>query len=203
MPATWRKPYVMRALPLALALLLSACEGAGIPATDDPYTKLSQADYLMHGSGRMMQARRMIEQAIAIFEQRGDQTGLAQAYREYALLALLGGANADPVVLRDPKAPFRPTSGELDLSDGYLRRAIVLAQDTKQLYLVANLNFVLGNNQVRRGTPQNACPYYDLALSGFREAETEQPGVALDMPAGTKDPVEFVERAKRQLNCAR
>jgi tetratricopeptide (TPR) repeat protein len=205
MLAKWRKRHGVRTLLSALALVLTACEGVGIPATDDPYAKISQADYLMHRSGRIMQARRMLDQAIVLFEQRGDKAGLAQAYREYGLLALLGGANADPVVLilQNPKGPFRPTSEELDLSDGYLNRALGLAQDTKQLYLVANINFVLGNNQVRRGTPQNACPYYNVALKGFREAETDQPGAVLYLPAGVKNPAEFVERAKREAGCER
>jgi hypothetical protein len=151
---------------LAIALALGACEGVGIPATSDPYAKLSMADHHWRDSGRVWRARQQIDQAIVIFEQRGDKAGLAEAYREYALIARVGGANPDPVILfPDSKAvyAYKPSPDELNLSDGYLRRTIALATETRRFDLVTNADYLLGNNQVLRGEPQNACGYYDRA----------------------------------------
>jgi hypothetical protein len=203
------KPLKRRAIavltaPLAVLViaLLAGCEGVGIPATDDPNVKLSQAEYLRSGSGRIMQARRVTEQAIALFEQRGDKAGLAKAYREYGLIALDGGLNDDPVILRAPNAPRNPRPGDLDTAETNLKRALDFANETDQRYLAANINFVLGNVQVLRGTPQESCSYYDSSIKGFLDAEAHQPGVRLELPAGANDPTELVKRAKKEAGCA-
>ena len=200
MMAKGRKSWCMRAAPLAVVFLLGACEGVGIVATDDPYTKLSQS-VALRDDGRIMQARRMLDQAIVTLEQRGDKAGLAKAYREYGVLALVAGSKENPVILRNPNAPLKPTGEEIELSDQYIKRAIDLARDTNQLYLVANAYLVLGDNQVLRGKPQDACPYYDLAQTQFLEAVTKQPGVPVNLPAGIKYPSDLASRAKQEAGC--
>jgi hypothetical protein len=160
-----RGPRYARMLPLAIALLLGACssEGILIPATDNPNEKLAIADGLLH-DGRIMRARQQTEEAIAIFQRADDRAGLARAYREYGLVALYGGLDPDPVVLRRQGTPERPTPPEIEISDGYLVKARDLAQGTNQTYLIANIDWVLGLNEIRRGTPQGACPHLALAV---------------------------------------
>lgn len=185
-----------------IALLLGACAGVGILASDDPYTKLSQATYLWSVSGRVMQARRQLDEAIVIFQQRDDKAGLAEAYRQYGLIARIGGANPDPLVLVLPNAPrHKPSREELDLSDGYLTRTVALATDAKRFDLVTNANFLLGNNQVLRGDPHKACPFYDHALTASREAESQQPGIVVDLPPGVHRIAEGLGRAKSEAGC--
>ena len=191
-----------RALLLFLTVMLAGCAGYGIPATDNPDTKLSQADYLMNGAGRIMQARRMTEQAMMIFEERKDEAGLARAYREYGLVALAGGMGDDPVILRDPKVPFQPRPGDLRDAEIHLKHARDLSAETRQPDLVANIDFVLGNMEVMRGNPPAACPYYDRAIQDFGDAKAQRPDAKFELPPGIKDPVEFVVRAKREAGCS-
>jgi hypothetical protein len=179
------------------ALLLCACEGVGITATDNPDLKLAQADYLINHEGRIFQARRVTQQAIDIFTQRNDKAGLARAYRQYAIVAEAGGLGSDPVVSRDPHAPMAPRPEDLDLTEKYLKMALDLTIETKQLHLAANITFIQGNVQVLRGTPLKSCSYYDLALQRFREADQQQPGVKLEGPP----PAEFLARAKKEAGC--
>jgi hypothetical protein len=195
-------PRYPKTFPLVLALLLCACEGVGIVATDNPDTKLAMADELLH-DGRVMRARQQTEEAIVIFQHADDRAGLARAYREYGLVALYGGLDSDPVVLHQQGTPARPTPPEIDISDRYLIRARDLAQGTNQLYLIANIDWVLALNEVRRGNPQGACPHLDVALKEFRDAETAQPGKPLmDMPSDTKTPMDVVERLRQRVHCA-
>ncbi len=185
------------AVAMLTALLLCACEGVGIPATDNPDAKLAQADYLISSEGRIFQARRVTEQAIDIFTQHNDKAGLARAYRQYAVVAENGGLGGNPVVLRDPHMPLAPRPEDLDLTDQYLKMALDLAIETKQLHLAANITYIKGNVQVLRGTPLKACSYYDLALERFREGDVQRPDEKLEGPP----PAGFLALAKKQAGC--
>lgn len=186
---------------LVFAVWAAGCEGVGIPATDDPNAKLGQADYLLNGAGRIMQARRMTEQAIVIFEQRGDKAGLAKAYRQLGLVALSGGLGDNPVIIHDTRVPLQPRPGDIDLAEVNLKRARDLSVETGQLYLIANIDFVLGNAKVLSGKPLDACPLYDAAIGEFHDAQTRQPDVKLQTMPGYEDPAALVLRAKKEAGC--
>jgi hypothetical protein len=189
----------MPQMPAALlsVFILQACEGVGIVATDDPERKLAQADHLVVEEGRLMQARRITEQAIAIFTERNDKAGLARAYRQYAIVAEAGGLGSDAILRRDPRVALTARPEDLDLSDHYLAMALELATETKQLHLAANIVYIQGNNQLLRGTPLNSCAYYDRALQRYRDAEKERPAQELLGPP----PAVFLADAKKKAGC--
>lgn len=192
-------------LPIAFALLLPifGCEGVGVVASSDPYVKLGQADYLLNHEGRVMQARRQLDEAIPLFAQKGDKAGLAKAYRLYGILARVGGTKDDPVILwvqRD--APLHPVAEELDNSDDYFNKALPLAKETGQLYLVANIEYLLGNNQVLRGKPLSSCPYYDMAITDFAAAKKAQPDAKFEAVPGVATPEDGFALAKKQAGCS-
>jgi tetratricopeptide (TPR) repeat protein len=190
----------MRTLAALLCVvMLAACAGVGIPLTDDPDAKLAMATTLVD-DGRVLQARRQTEEAIAIFEQRGDRAGLARAYRVYALVAVSGGLNADAVVLR--KTPPHPGREELEHAEEYLNRAAPLAAETGQPYLVARITLMLGSSQYVRGNHREACTLFDRAIDQWRAAEAEQPGVASQMTPGTRDFPGAVARIKATVPCS-
>lgn len=191
-----------RALLLFVTLMLAGCAAASVPAIDNPDVKLGQADYLMNGSGRIMQARRMTEQAMMTFEERKDEAGLARAYREYGLVALAGGLRNDPIILRNPKVSFQPSPEDLQGAEIHLKHARELSAKTKQTDLVANIDFVMGNMEMMRGNPSAACPYYDHAIQDFGEAKAQRPDAKFELPTGINDPVELVARAKKDAGCA-
>ena len=186
---------------LVVAVALSACEGVGVVATDDPHIKLSQANYLLNNEGRVMQARRQLDEAIPILEANGDKAGLAEAYRLYALVVRVDDPGHNRVVLKDTKAPIRPTKEQLDVSDDYLNRALGLAQEAKQNYAIANIYYLLGNNEVLRDTPLKSCPYYDLAIKSFAEAQREQPGVKVQLMPGVNSVAEGYALVQQQAGC--
>ncbi len=69
---------------LCAVLCLAGCAAAGVPHTNDPYEKLNWAGGLVHVGSRPVPAEALISEAIAIFEQRNDELGLAAGYRAYA-----------------------------------------------------------------------------------------------------------------------
>jgi hypothetical protein len=148
-----------------------------------------------------MQARRLLAQAIANFEQRGDKAGLAEAYRQSGLLSRYGGAQEDAVLISWEKGGPKPSPAELDISDRYLSRAAGFAAEGGRPDLVSNIYYLLGVNQVLRGDAPRACPLYDRALAASREAEAQRPGLAVDLPPGVHSFPEGIARAKAAAQC--
>lgn len=188
---------------LVVAGLAAACSGVGIVASDDPYVKIRQADELWSRQGRAGRARQQLDEAIAIFEQRGDKVGLAEAYRSYAFLARNGGARPDVILIRTGAAPGMPSREDLARSDEYFARAAALAAEADRPDLLSNINFNLGVNRVAAGEPGLACPFYDRALADSREFAAQRPGAKVDLPRGVGSFTELVAQAKAEAGCPR
>ncbi len=62
-----------------LTFSLLGCAAAFVPATSDPEKKLGQA-YQLLSVYRPQPARRLIDESIEIYNQKGDKEGLARAY---------------------------------------------------------------------------------------------------------------------------
>lgn len=67
------------------ALLSSGCAGVGFVATSDPHGKLAQAGEMMN-EDRCQLAELTIGDAMKIFQEHGDQRGIADAHFQYGLL---------------------------------------------------------------------------------------------------------------------
>ena len=78
------------ALVLTASIALAGCAGVGIVETSDPYAKLAQAGHLLNDSGRVMQARRQLDEAIGIFEIRGEHITEMTAFHDPELFSAFG-----------------------------------------------------------------------------------------------------------------
>lgn len=185
-----------------MAALISACSGVGIPATDDPYAKLSQAEQLYSGPGRAAQARRLLNEAIATFQEKGDDAGLAAANRQYGFLARLGGARDDVILIRNSNPTTVPPREDLDLSDDYFKRSADLFSRTNRPDMASNVYYNLGVNSYFRGDRAQTCAYMDKALNASRQAEAQRPGRAVDLPRSVRSFAELIGKAKAEAGCS-
>jgi hypothetical protein len=191
--------YLLRAFCLAALSIGSACI---TPVAADPKAKLVDAEYLLNRAGRVMQARREIDEVIADCQKTDDKLCLGNAYRQYGILARVSGGKNNPVILILNRNEIpKPTAEELDISDGYFQQALTLFQQAQQIDLVLNVNFLLANNQVLRGTPLKACAYYDQAAVALVEARKEHPERAFEVLPGQSTPEEGLVTAKKQAGC--
>lgn len=78
-------PRLRPSAALGALTLLMGCAAAGVPETSDPYVKLDQAAE-KDRQGRIAIEERLLEDAVRMFRADGDELGLAEAYRQYALL---------------------------------------------------------------------------------------------------------------------
>lgn len=198
----------LRIVALFVAALLFGCAGAGIVETDDPNTKLSQAQQLTN-SGRAAQARRQLDEAIATFQANGDDLGLARSYRQYAILAELGGTDPGVVLLRTPVQNRIPTQADTELAKQYLQQAAELLTKQKKYDELSNIYLRLGGaseflvrNYGLADKRAEACAYYDRSLQAHRDAEIQQPGLVVSLPRGVRSFSEFIARVKSEVGCA-
>jgi hypothetical protein len=74
-----------RFLPIAFAITLAGCSAALVPMASNPAVKLSQSEELL-SLNRALPAERLIREAIAIYQERNDLSGLANANAAYGLM---------------------------------------------------------------------------------------------------------------------
>jgi tetratricopeptide (TPR) repeat protein len=202
----WRMPRNIL-FTFILGALLSACAGVGVVATDNPHAKMSQARQLAD-AGRAAQARRQLDEAIAIFTQKNDAPGLAEAYRQYGFLARLGMAAPDVILMRMP-GPDAPTVADLDLSTQYFQKSAEILSQQALPDQLSNVYFNLGVNDglyakyhPAPGKRESACAHFDRSLQANRDAEERQPGLKVDLPRGMRSFAELIARAKSEAGCA-
>lgn len=195
--------YVLRCrLPFAAVLALAPLCFAGAAHADDPHAKLKDAEYLLNGAGRVMAARREIDEVIAGCQQKDDKLCLADAYRLYGILARVGGSKDNPTILNlHPHDPPHPSAEEFDISDGYFLQALPLYQQTQQIDMVTNVNFLLAMNQMARGAPLKACPYFDQAGTALAEARKTHPEKQIEDAPGQASPEAGLAAMKKQAGC--
>jgi tetratricopeptide (TPR) repeat protein len=193
---------------LVVAALLPGCAGVGVVETDDPYAKLTQARQLYAGSGRAAQARRQLDEAIGVFQAKGDDFGLGQAYREYGFMARMGAAEPGVVLIRVPNPGRWPTQADLELSNHYFQLSADAFAKLERSDRLANVYFNLGANYTGLSRDHgladkkaDACAYFDRALEASRQAETKYPGLVVELPRGARSFSEMTSNAKIQAGC--
>jgi len=186
---------------LLLLLAVSGCSAAGIIETSDPYKKLAQAGHLEQ-AGRVSVARRHIFEAIEIFQQQGDDRGLAEAYRRYAFLVRVNGV--DVITRLAPPDPSQtPTNedGRMDISIEYFEKSLAIAEANDQQGLIANLHYNIGGSHYFAGRLAEACLSFDRSLASYRKSVEIKPDLVVDIPPGVKDFPELIDRAKQKAEC--
>lgn len=187
---------------LALGVVIPVLAAVGAARASDTNAKISHADYLLEHEGRVMQAKRELDEAVADCQKTADKLCLANTYRIYGILARVGGSKDNPVILiLNLREVPKPTTEELDMSDRYFQQALTLFQETQQIDLVLNVNFLLANNQVMRGAPLKACAYYDQAGAALAEARKTHPDRKFETFPGQSTPEEGLASAKKQAGC--
>lgn len=190
--------------------VLTGCAGVGIVATDDPLAKLNDAEDLFERQDRPLPAERLIREAMAIYEQRGDQHGLANANREY------GDLLRSPAILKWEKVyrrdGFQDKSitfeNRLEKASEFYRKAITYYERAEQQHQQAgkydaltNVYFSAAWSHLQVGERERACDYYDKTIQAYDENIRRSPAAKPYIPRGSGSFAEFIGGAKRQAGC--
>jgi tetratricopeptide (TPR) repeat protein len=190
--------------------VLSGCAGVGIVATSDPLAKLNDAEDLFMRQGRPLPAERLIREAIAIYEERGDAHGLGNANREY------GDLLRSPAILKWEKVyrrdGFQDKSitfdNRFEKASEFYRKALTYYERAEREHRQAgkydaltNVYFNMASSHLRLDERDKACSYYDKTVEAYDENIRRNPGAKPYIPAGSDSFSEFISGAKRKAGC--
>jgi hypothetical protein len=144
----------------------------------------------------------LIREAIAIYEERGDQAGLGDAYRMYGIFF------ASEAVSRwhrfFQRNGFRDKTVKFDerhtKAIEYLERAEPLLRTAERYDLVCNVHYVLGWTLAQMGLREPACRAFDLSRDAHEENVRRNPTAKQIAGRFTNVP-EALTAAKRDVGC--
>ncbi|HEY0431861.1 MAG TPA: hypothetical protein VGC61_08570 [Pyrinomonadaceae bacterium] len=203
----------MRRLALAeliLAFALAGCAGVGIVATSDPLVKLTDAEDLYMRQSRPLPAERLIREAIAIYDERGDQHGLGNAYRGYGDLLKSPSINKWETVYR--RDGFQDKSITFDnrfekarefyrTALAHYARAAEEHQRAGKYDALTNLYFNAAWSHFNLDEREKACAYYDQTVAAYNENLSRNPSAKPYVPPGVGSFADFIASAKRRAQC--
>ena len=177
-----------RCAALLVSVCLVACAGVGVPYTSDPYEKLKWAGGLVHQGARPLPAEGLIREALRSFEARGDELGLAAAYRVY------GGFFSSPTIAKPFWREYYGRHRFLDTTatyDGrylksieyYEKAAMIYERHSRSDWLTyVYLNTGLAYTQI--GDTRSACRAFQLSEAKYRATTTfsTEINIAADFP---------------------
>jgi tetratricopeptide (TPR) repeat protein len=190
--------------------VLYGCAGVGIVATSDPLAKLNDSEDLFMRQARPLPAERLILEAMAIYEERGDAHGLGNANRQY------GDLLRSPAVLKWEKVyrrdGFQDKSitfdNRLEKANEFYRKAIAYYERAAQEHLktgkydaLTNVYFNRAWSHVNVNEKDKACGYYDKTVEAYDENIRRNPGAKPYAPPGSGSFSEFIASAKRRAEC--
>jgi len=159
---------------------------------------------------RPLPAERLIREAIAIYQERDDPTGLGHAHREYAdLLRSRSVAGRWEKFYRengfqDPSVTF---DNRLAKSSEYYRKAIEYYQraekqdrEANRFDALTNVYFNMAWSHLMLDDRAQACSYYDRTLEAYTENIKRNPSAKPISASGTIP--DIVTSAKKRAQCA-
>lgn len=158
-----------RLVALAVLLILTGCAGVGLVATSDPKEKLRQADYLMMND-RPALAELTIRDAMAIFREKNDELGMADAYHAYG--NLYKGES-----YHGKWASFFKKEGTYDStfmkSIDNFNKAMALFEKHSDESGVIKCLVGIGNAYGLRNEEEKECSFYNQALLRYKKSKQE------------------------------
>jgi len=187
-----------------MVALLSGCAAMSVPATSDPREKMGWALNLYEKQNRPLPAERLIQEAREIYQERSDELGLAESYRQYAFFL-----ESETVERWEPH--YRK-SGFLDKSVNYdarYEKAIEYFQKAKDIYVkqtkydtLANIDLVMGNTFLKYvGDQSNACQCYDNSLANYQQFNKVDPTAKIMLPAEFENYGDYIAAVKKRAKC--
>jgi tetratricopeptide (TPR) repeat protein len=202
--------YVKTFLLLCGLAVLSACAGVGIVGTSDPLAKLNDSEDLFMRQARPLPAERLIREAMAIYEQRGDAHGLANANRQY------GDLLRSPAVLKWEKVyrrdGFQDRSitfdNRLEKANDFYRKALTYYERAEQEHrrtqkfdALTNVYFNMAWSHLNLKENENACGYYDKTIEAYQENARRNPDAKPYIPRGSASFPDLIAHAKQRAGC--
>jgi tetratricopeptide (TPR) repeat protein len=183
-------------------LALAGCAGFGVVAESDPAAKLETASRLLYQ--RPLMAERLIREAIDIYQQKGDEIGLANAYRTYGFFfrsESIEGKYSKHYRDRGFLEKSATFDNRYAKSLEYFYQAARIYAAHQRFDALTNVNFNAGLTYVLSGEFKAACRAFDTSLENMRGNLRQNPAAKPVVPAGFQDYETFLADTKKRYGC--
>jgi tetratricopeptide (TPR) repeat protein len=195
---------------MTVLVFLNGCSGVGVVQTDDPLTKLNQAEALYTQQDRPLIAERLILEAIDLYQQRGDSHGLGLAHRAYADLLRSPSVTGKWAVYYQKNGFYDKVTtfdSRIEKSSEYYTKALShfsnaepKLKDEKRFDALTNLYFNMAFTNTRLNQKNQACSFYDKASAAYLENIRLNPNA---QPIGNSSGSvpELIQMKKKEVGC--
>jgi tetratricopeptide (TPR) repeat protein len=184
-------------------LVTMGCAAALVPATGDPYEKLSHASRLFDKQERPLPAEKLIIESIQSFEKADDKLGLAHAYRVYGFFFKSQGVEKWEKFYRENG--FQDESAAFDTrllkSIDYFDRSIPLFQNMQAYDIAVNVTLNKGFTLMQLNENSKACAAFEETLENNRRNIEAHPAAKPEAPAGFSSIEDYVAALQTKINC--
>ena len=198
-------------LPLSCLLLIASCAGVGIVASSDPLTKLNDAQVLFSEKNRPVPAEKLIDEAVAIYQNKGDAHGLGNAYREYGdFLRSQAVANWESQYRRngffDRSITF---DNRLDKAREFYGKALEAYSgavpkltENGRFDALTNVYFNMAWVHLALDQKQQACESFERTLEAYDQNMQHNPNAKPTFTPGFNSLPEALQSARQRAGCA-
>lgn len=192
----------MRALVVTIALATTGCSAVGVPESSNPNTKLNQAVELQK-LGRFVPAQHLIQEALEISEQRSDQAGIAEAYRQFGLFYRAPIPKDRYVLLRDD---FAGTTNGIESrylkAMEYFERSLAILKKQERHDAESNAYYLIAQTQfVGLHDGHAACASFESSRAEHHLAVQADPKMQAIVLKDCQSFEEEIDVAEREIPC--
>lgn len=185
---------------ITAALLLAGCSSVGTVASSDPSVKIAQAEDLSLRQGRFLPAKRLLDEALAISQERGDERGIAEAYRGYGLF-YRADIPRNSLIPDDFAGKTNGVETRYFTAIDYFKRSAALLEKQQVLARLSNVNFLLAQTFHRVGDVANACHSLEDSRTAHRRAVAADPSLRVQLGRGITSFDQGIDRTRAEFGC--
>ena len=189
---------------MAVSIALGGCAAATNKNEPDLAAQLHDAEQLYEEQGNAVRAEMLIWETMEAYRSKGDQLGLAEAYRAYGFF-LRAQAVEGQWIEHYKTAGFLDPSVTFDIryekSIQYLERARTIYTAYGRYDALTNVNLNIGFTYEVLGNPEAACWAFDNSISSNREGLERHAKLQIRLPKGYANYEDFLEPHRKCVGC--
>jgi len=194
----------LRHIVIILTLIsLVGCAAALVPYTNDPKQKVSDAYWLFDEKQRALPAQNLLLEAIEIYKNDGNETGLAEAYTAYGIF--LRSYAVDKYSEHYKETGFK--NGEIRFSDRYkmsveyLDKSRAIYENQQKYDDLTNIYLHMGFTYLTNDNVQKGCDMFIKSLDMNKRFMSNNPDAKLNL-SGFKSYEDYIKNKMKQAKCS-
>ncbi len=181
---------------------LAGCAAALVPHTNDPEQKVTDAYWLFDTKQRPLPAQKLILEAIEIYQEKGNDSGLAEAYIAYAIFLRsyaverytehyeTTGFNNGAILFKD----------RFNASITYLDKSRAIYEEKQEFDNLTNTYLHMGFTYIIDKNVPKSCEMYIKSLEMNTLFRSNYPDAKLNL-GGFKSYKDFIDYKMKQAEC--